>query len=150
MDDCSICIYICVPWACLVPEEARRRYQIPCNWSDRQLWAMWMLGMEPGPSEKAASLNSWAISPALVLWDGSLPVRLGCLARGLQGLFSLNFPVQGLQVFTTTTSFAILFFWMFLFSCAWVLCLHARKCTMCVVPNEARKQSQIPWSYRQL
>jgi hypothetical protein len=38
----------------------------PWNWSYRWLWgAMWLLGIEPRFSGRAASvLNCWAISPA--------------------------------------------------------------------------------------
>jgi hypothetical protein len=42
--------------------------QVPCNWSERQLWAtMWVLGIEPWSSRRAVStLNQWTISPAHV------------------------------------------------------------------------------------
>ena len=51
------CMYMC-------------RCQVSWNWSYRQLWAaMWVLGMEPGPSGRAASaLNHWAISPEMSIW----------------------------------------------------------------------------------
>ena len=41
-------------------------HQISWNWSYRQVWAaIWVLGLEPGSSGRAASaLNHWAISPA--------------------------------------------------------------------------------------
>jgi hypothetical protein len=48
-----------------------KSYNIPCNWSYRQLWVtIWVLGFEPGSSWRAASpLNCWVISTAIHLYS---------------------------------------------------------------------------------
>ena len=55
-----------VHWCFLTACISVKGYRIPWNWSYRQLWAaMWMLGIEPWSSGRAASaLSCWAISPA--------------------------------------------------------------------------------------
>jgi hypothetical protein len=53
---CFACIHVCAPCVCLVPSESRRGCQMPWN-SYRQLWtASWMLGIELGFCERAASV----------------------------------------------------------------------------------------------
>ncbi|KAL6040207.1 hypothetical protein STEG23_016024, partial [Scotinomys teguina] len=47
---CFACMYVWVPFECLVLEEAKRRNRIPWNWSYRA--PMWTEGIEPGPLEK--------------------------------------------------------------------------------------------------
>lgn len=38
-DVCFACMYVCTPWAYLVPMEVRRGHQIYWNWNYRWLWA---------------------------------------------------------------------------------------------------------------
>lgn len=46
-----ICIY--TPYICWCPLEARKRHQIPWNWSDIWLWAAtWVLGAGPHPLQE--------------------------------------------------------------------------------------------------
>ena len=54
-----------VHYMCSMPDEARRGLCILWNWSYRQLLAaMWVLGIEPGSSGRAASApNTGASSP---------------------------------------------------------------------------------------
>lgn len=60
------CFYVCAPCTCLLPGEVRRRHQILQNWIYRWLWGVvWVLGLEPASSTRAASpLNCRASSPA--------------------------------------------------------------------------------------
>jgi hypothetical protein len=53
-------------------------YQILQNWSDKKLWAvMWVVGIEPGPSGRTASvLNYWTISEASLKCFYCLPPSL--------------------------------------------------------------------------
>ena len=52
MYECFVCMYVCVPQACLVPKEARRRHQILRNCGYRWLCTTaWLMGMEPGSSQ---------------------------------------------------------------------------------------------------
>lgn len=52
---------------CAVPAEASRGCQTSWKRSYRWAWAMWMLGIEPGSSVRAASaLKLWDISPATI------------------------------------------------------------------------------------
>lgn len=62
----SACVYVSAPYACLMPTEAKRRCQIPQNWSHRSFRAvMWVLGTWLRSSTRAASVcDHWAISPA--------------------------------------------------------------------------------------
>ena len=61
-------MFMCLPacmfmhHVCTVPKEARKGCWIPWNWNYSYLWAaMWVLGIEPGPSGRpASSLNHWA------------------------------------------------------------------------------------------
>jgi hypothetical protein len=57
-------MHACVPHPFLVPKEYRRGYQMPWNWSYKQLWAtMWMMEIEYWFSGRATSvLNNWVIS----------------------------------------------------------------------------------------
>lgn len=59
--ECFPCMHVCALCLYLVPEKARGCW----NCSHRQLLViMWVLGTEPGSSERAASsLDCWAISP---------------------------------------------------------------------------------------
>lgn len=64
----SVCISVnhMSPWC---PWRSEVAIGFPKNWSYRQLQAvMWVLGTEPVPSLKAASVaNHWAISPGSVV-----------------------------------------------------------------------------------
>ena len=51
---CFACIYISASYA-LLPVEPRREYHVPWNHSYRQLYIMWVLGIESRSSGKAAS-----------------------------------------------------------------------------------------------
>lgn len=54
--------FMCILLACtFLPLEARRGQWIPWDWSYRHLWAAkWILGLEPGSSERVAgALNDW-------------------------------------------------------------------------------------------
>lgn len=74
-----LCIYVCAcvglcMWA-QVPEEVKRRCQIPWNWSYRPLWPpMWILGTEL-QSKQQVLLNYWSISPAS---DFAFQWRINC------------------------------------------------------------------------
>ena len=46
----EFCLHVCTLLLCLVPLEARRRQQIPWNWSYRQL--CWCCESNPGPLEE--------------------------------------------------------------------------------------------------
>ena len=46
------CKFVDIPCACLVPEEARRRHQISCNWSYTQLWVSMFWEQNLGPLEE--------------------------------------------------------------------------------------------------
>lgn len=60
--ECFTCIRICVPLAHLASTEARRRWWISRNWSNRQLW----ITGDAGSSAGAASvLNCWATTVPL-------------------------------------------------------------------------------------
>lgn len=63
------CMYVCIPHACLVLAEARRRYWISLDWSYRQMWvALWILGVKSGSSGRTAHvLNCWVISSAHII-----------------------------------------------------------------------------------
>lgn len=64
--NCFACVHVCVPHGCLVLMESRRGHPIPWHWSYRQIWAtMWILGLKPGSSRRAASIYSSLISPGL-------------------------------------------------------------------------------------
>lgn len=50
-----VCIYMCIytPYICWCPLEARKRHQIPWNWSGIWLWAAtWVLRTEPHPLQE--------------------------------------------------------------------------------------------------
>lgn len=61
----SLHVCVCTHYECLVPTEARRWYQIPCNWRYRQLWPiMGVLVIKRKSFAEAASVpNCWAIFP---------------------------------------------------------------------------------------
>lgn len=50
------CMYVCIPWACLVPCEAREGQRISWDWSYRWLWATtWFLEIKLKLSKRAPS-----------------------------------------------------------------------------------------------
>lgn len=84
--------------ACLVSMEVRRGHWIPWDFNYRQVWAaMWLLGIEPGSSERVASvLISWATSPVLgvvfnihIIFVKSFVTRLSINSKSF-GSFSLH------------------------------------------------------------
>lgn len=64
MSEGFVYMYGCIPRVRLLPREVRRRYQILCSCSYKQLCAaVWVLGTEPKSSARAASaLNHWDLS----------------------------------------------------------------------------------------
>lgn len=52
---CAIlCMYVCMPHACMVLVEVKGGHPIRGDWSDRGLRAaMWVMGIEPGISVRA-------------------------------------------------------------------------------------------------
>lgn len=64
------CMCVYAPSACLVPEEARRRQQVPWEWNRVVVNCRAVLGTGPGSSERTAiALKCWAILLALLLLD---------------------------------------------------------------------------------
>ena len=86
---CTQCVWVFWPaymsvHMCVVPREFRRGYHILWNWSYRWLWAMWLLGIKPKFSGRAASaFNHWAhslfsyIAKVYITGDGTAHRRLG-------------------------------------------------------------------------
>lgn len=64
-----ICMHVCVLHACLMPTEARKRYQTTWNWSYGWFWViMWVLGTNLESSARwTRALNQVAVSPALLV-----------------------------------------------------------------------------------
>lgn len=64
-----VCMDTCTSCACSVPQKTRRGHRVLRSWSYGWLWAIYVLGMKPRSSGRAADvLNHGAISPVLYCW----------------------------------------------------------------------------------
>jgi hypothetical protein len=71
-------VYVCVPHACLVTSESRRRHQIPWSWSCRYCLLLGVLEIDPGSSGRSASAHNHCANSTVKLneWDPVVHIAL--------------------------------------------------------------------------
>ena len=105
-------MYVCVPLTCWVSIETRKDHFVPRNY--RLLKGMWLLGIEPWLSGRAASaLNCWTISPAPLCLP-PLPFSFSFSSFYLLLLIFFTFPLLFLLVLPPPTPYSFSYFFFLL------------------------------------